>query len=71
MRGDVRPIALHYAGVLVLIAGDAFTAEVVEDLLLDVRLKHLPPLELPARDKHQYPCSFNPGALPGQGINCF
>jgi hypothetical protein len=41
---NVGPVALHYAGVLVLIAGDAAKAEIVEDLLLDVLFKHLPQL---------------------------
>lgn len=36
VRGDVAPIRFSNAGVLVLVAGDAAKAEIVEDLLLDV-----------------------------------
>ncbi len=36
VRGYVGPVALHYAGVLVLVAGDTFPAQVVEDLFLNV-----------------------------------
>ena len=36
VRGDVGAVGLPYAGVLVLVAGDAAKAEVVENLLLDV-----------------------------------
>jgi hypothetical protein len=36
MRGDVAAVRLANASVLVLVAGDAAIAEVVEDLLLDL-----------------------------------
>lgn len=41
MRGNIGAVRLPDAGVLVLIAGDAAVAEVVEDLLLDVLFEQL------------------------------
>ena len=36
VAGNIRPVQLSDAGVLVLVAGDVAEAEIVEDLLLDV-----------------------------------